>query len=158
MRQRDANQKTKMKEYADQRRHATPSDINPGDIVLVKQPKHNKTTTPYDSSPYVVTERKGTLVTAKRNEKEITRNSSQTVNTPIMPPMLSDHPPNITEPTPTTTAVGNRHAPQTPPRPRAVPRAATSSSPRNVPNPTPARARPCRARTEPAWMRDHVKK
>ena len=179
MRQRDANQKSKMKEYADQRRRATPSDINPGDIVLVKQPKHNKTTTPYDSSPYVVTGRKGTLVTAKRNEKEITRNSShfkriddshmtgvelddesddETVNVPIMPPMPSDHPPNITEPTPATTAVGNRHVPQTPPRPRAVPRAATSSSPRNVPNPTPARARPCRARTEPAWMRDFVRK
>ena len=76
MRQRDANQKTKLMEYEDQRRHATPSNINPGDIVLVKQPKHNKTTTPYDSSPYVVTERKGTLVTAKRNEKEITSNSS----------------------------------------------------------------------------------
>ena len=27
------------------------SDISPGDIVLVKQPKHNKTTTPYDISP-----------------------------------------------------------------------------------------------------------
>ena len=76
MRQRDANQKSKMKEYADQRRRATPSDINPGDIVLVKQPKYNKTTTPYDSSLYVVTGRKGTLVKAKCNIKEITRNSS----------------------------------------------------------------------------------
>ena len=38
-----------MKEYADQRRHATPRDINPGDIVLVKQPKYNKTTTTYGS-------------------------------------------------------------------------------------------------------------
>ena len=128
MRQRTAKQKTKMKEHADQQREATPSDINPGDIVLVKQLKHNKITTPYDSSPYVVTERKGTLLTAKRNEKEITRNSShfksiddshmigvelddesddETVNKPIMPPMPSDHPPNGTEPTPTTTAVGN---------------------------------------------------
>ena len=68
------------------------------------------------------------------------------MNTLIMPPMPSDHP-NITEPTPTTNAVGNRHAPQTPPRPKAVPRAATSSSPRNVPNPTQARARLCRAHT-----------
>ena len=117
-------------------------------------------TLPYDCSPYVVTERKGTLVTAKRNKKEITRNSShfkgiddshmigvelddesddETVNTPIMPPMPSDHLPNIIEP-------------------RAVPRAAASSSPRNVPNPTPAQPRPCRERTEPAWMRDYVKK
>ena len=74
---------------------------------------------------YVVTERKGTVVTAKCNEKEITRISSHfkhiddshmtgveldnesdeaAVNTSIMP---SDHPPNITEPTPTTTAVEN---------------------------------------------------
>ena len=44
--------------------------------MLVRQPKHNKTTTPYDSNPYVVTERKGTMVTAKRKEKEITRNTS----------------------------------------------------------------------------------
>ena len=62
MRQRDSNQKTKIKECADQQRNATLRDINPGDIVLVK--KHSKTTTPYDSSPYVVTKRKGTLVTA----------------------------------------------------------------------------------------------
>ena len=33
MRQRDANQKTKMKEYADQWRRAALSDINPGDIA-----------------------------------------------------------------------------------------------------------------------------
>ena len=100
----------------------------------MKQPKHKKTTTPYDSSPYVVTGHKGTLVTAKRNEKEnlIIRNSShfkliddsrmtgvelddesdnEIVNEPMMPPMRSDHPPNITEPTPTTTAVGNRQTP-----------------------------------------------
>ena len=42
MRQRDANQKDQMMEYEDQRRHATPSNINPGDIVLVKQPNTTK--------------------------------------------------------------------------------------------------------------------
>ena len=55
MRERDAQQETKMKEYADQRRCTAQSDINPGDVVLVKQPKPIKTTTPYDSNPYVVT-------------------------------------------------------------------------------------------------------
>ena len=37
MRQIDVNQTTRMKEYADQRRQATLRDINPDDIVLVKQ-------------------------------------------------------------------------------------------------------------------------
>ena len=40
--QNDKISKQKMKDYADTKRHTKPSDLIPGDHVLVKQPKTNK--------------------------------------------------------------------------------------------------------------------
>ena len=40
--QRDAMQKQKMKIYADLKAHAQEREIKPGEVVLVRQPKHNK--------------------------------------------------------------------------------------------------------------------
>ena len=181
MRARDASQKEKMKEYADQRRRATPCDINPGDAVLVRQPKQNKLTTPYDSVPYTVTERKGTMVTARRNDKEITRNSShfkrideshmtragsgyedesddEITYKPVAPPMPPDRPQTGTVP-PTTpprnTAVGNPPTPQTPLRRQSVPRAIPCSPP-TVPSSSPRavpRSLPTVPSSSPARMR-----
>ena len=39
-----------------------------GDIVLVRQPKLNKLSTPYDPTPLIVKERKGTMITAERGD------------------------------------------------------------------------------------------
>ena len=40
--QRDAMQKQKMKIYADLKAHAQEREIKPGEVVLVRQPKHKK--------------------------------------------------------------------------------------------------------------------
>lgn len=54
-----------------------PSNLPEGDNVLAKtNPPHKKFTTPYDPNPNIVRGCKETMVTAKRRDREITRNSS----------------------------------------------------------------------------------
>ena len=74
--ERDAEQKEKIKAYADKKLRVRPSDIKPGDTVLVRQQKKNKLSTPYRPEPLVVEEKKGSMVTASDGLKSITRNSS----------------------------------------------------------------------------------
>ena len=64
-----------MTSYADSKRHTRQSDLQPGDYVLLKQKRMNKLSTPYSHHAYVVVQKKGTLITAQRGEKHITRNS-----------------------------------------------------------------------------------
>ena len=64
MAERDAEQKSK------------PSDIKPGDTVLVRQPKKIILSTPFSPEPLVVKEKKGSMVTASDGLKSLTRNSS----------------------------------------------------------------------------------
>jgi hypothetical protein len=73
---RDERLKQYMKELADDRKHARKSDITIGDNVLVKQDKTHKLSTPFDHIPYKVSQRKGSMITAERSDKQITRNSS----------------------------------------------------------------------------------
>ena len=40
--------KRKMKEYEDEKNHASESDVKEGDIVTVKQKQRNKAMSPYD--------------------------------------------------------------------------------------------------------------
>ncbi|XP_045170892.2 uncharacterized protein K02A2.6-like [Mercenaria mercenaria] len=75
-RENDRKSKQKMKDYADTRRNTRKTEIKIGDSVLVKQDKHNKFSTPYDPIPYEVIKTKGSMVTAEREDKQITRNSS----------------------------------------------------------------------------------
>ena len=65
-----------MKERADRRARCQMALVRIGDTVLVRQKKKDKFTTKFDPAPYKVTEVKGTMVTAVRNEKSITRNVS----------------------------------------------------------------------------------
>jgi len=74
--QRDAMQKQKMKIYADLKAHALETEIKPGEVVLLRQPKHNKLSTPYNPKPFVVEEKKGTMVTASNGSQTVTRNYS----------------------------------------------------------------------------------
>ena len=53
-----------------------PNDICIGDSVLVKQKKENKLTTPYSPQPMIVTDIKGSMITAKKGGKRMTRNHS----------------------------------------------------------------------------------
>ena len=70
----DTTAKAKMKAHADQR--AKTSNIRVGDFVLVSQRKQNKLSTRYNPYPFQVTRIKGTMVTARRKDKYITRNVS----------------------------------------------------------------------------------
>ena len=70
----DLKAKQKMKIYADKK--SKPCMIKEGDAVLIKQPKANKLTTPFNPKPYKVVSRKGSMITAKQGEHSITRNSS----------------------------------------------------------------------------------
>ena len=84
----DRNAKQKMKDYADNRRHAKPSKLRTGDTVLVQQDKQNKFTTPFDPKPYEIIEKKGSMVTAEREDKHITRDTSNfksVLNPPDLP-------------------------------------------------------------------------
>jgi len=73
---RDAVAKEKMKTYADKRRNTTYHNLKLGDVVLVKIQKTNKFSSYYDPVPYKITNINGTMITATRPDKSITRNSS----------------------------------------------------------------------------------
>lgn len=128
----DCVSKSKMKAYADKKRHTKPSLLTEGDHVLVKQRKLNKLTPPYHPKPYTVIHKNGSMITAERNGHSITRNSvyfrpvqaeplpedeESSSNTPKsqpdgVPPVVSDtliNPP-VSSPVPT------------PPSPKCVPR------------------------------------
>ena len=78
LRQKDKESKNKMKKYADKNRNVKSSNFQINDTVLVKQPKTNKLTPPFDTDPYVIIAIKGNMITARSttNERCITRNSS----------------------------------------------------------------------------------
>ena len=77
MERRDAEQKLKTKLHANNKSRARQSLLSPGMVVLMKQPKQSKLSTPFDPNPFVVREKKGTIVTASNDFKTATRNSSQ---------------------------------------------------------------------------------
>ena len=72
----DSTIKLKIKDYADEKRHTKPSTLTPGDHVLVKQPKTNKLSTPFNPNPLIVTQTKGSMITATNGSRRVVRNSS----------------------------------------------------------------------------------
>ncbi len=78
VRARDETQKQKMKEYADERRQARQENITVGDVVLLQRKKDNKTDSPRDPQPLIVSDSNHGMITAKYpNGKEVTRNKSK---------------------------------------------------------------------------------
>jgi hypothetical protein len=76
-RRNDNRAKTNMKRYADARKHATPCDLKVGDTVLVKNEKRRNKLAPfYSVEPHIVTSKNGSMITARANDKQITRNTS----------------------------------------------------------------------------------
>ena len=57
---------SQIKAYADKRNRASPSDIKPGDQVLLQQAKQNKLSMRYNPKPYTVLERKGPSLILQR--------------------------------------------------------------------------------------------
>jgi transposase InsO family protein len=77
MRDRDKIAKFRGKEYADNFRHAQESALKPGDVVLMRQEKTSKLTTPFHPTPCKVVNKSGSSVTVETpTGKQFTRNST----------------------------------------------------------------------------------
>ncbi|KAG1704002.1 hypothetical protein GQR58_004074 [Nymphon striatum] len=76
MRKKDADAKQKMKNYADNKVYVKPNQFKEGDAVLLKDVSLRKSKTPYEPIPYTVTATKGSMITAKCGDRNVTRNSS----------------------------------------------------------------------------------
>ena len=111
MRERDAKQKLKMKMRTDTLLHAKPSNLQPGDTVLMRQPKKSKHTLPFNPKPFQGTSRRGNMVEATSGDKVTRRNISyfKKVQAPPPDPTTSDEEDNdentedvpvVTEPLP----------------------------------------------------------
>ena len=76
MENRDARDKSKMKKNADERRHASDSQLCVGDTVLVRQTRNNKLSAAFGPRPLKFSTKNGNMVTARRGNYSITRNVS----------------------------------------------------------------------------------
>ncbi len=76
IRKNDDHAKLKMKYYADLKSNVKPNHLEEGDTVLLKNDYKSKRFPPYDPRPYKVVEKKGSMVTARRDSRSVTRNSS----------------------------------------------------------------------------------
>ena len=112
-----------MKMYSDQRTHAPKTSVEIGDVVLVRQPKINKISTPYNPHPLVVADKKGSMITAKREgEPSITRNSSMFHHLPQTSPTKS----------PELTSLDQSRTPANPQQSRVVNSPSTSQRPKRT--------------------------
>ena len=65
-----------MKQYADQRNRTVTTNIKIGDTVLLrKDNKYEKSSTPFHTTPYEVINKKGNMVTCQAGGWKLTRNS-----------------------------------------------------------------------------------
>ena len=74
--QRDNEYKQKCKKYADRRRHTKPANIRVGSKVLVRQEKMDGLTPRYNPEPFEVIGVKGSMVTVRKGNRILCRNSS----------------------------------------------------------------------------------
>ena len=73
----DQKAKSRMKQYFDKRYASKTRKFNIGDTVLLRQQRNNKTDTTFKPVPFVVTDVKGTTITAESpTGNSITRNCS----------------------------------------------------------------------------------
>ncbi|XP_052806647.1 uncharacterized protein K02A2.6-like [Mya arenaria] len=91
VRKRDTKSKQKNKKYADEKRKAKPCTLQPGDPVLVKQPKQNKLTTPFSHKWGYVVRRKGSMVTVRYDGREMTRDAAHFKLVPVPPTHSQQH-------------------------------------------------------------------
>ena len=78
-----------MKAHADNKAYVKPCNVSPGEAVLVKRPYSvSKGGTAYDPIPLTVVSKKGNMITAERENRTVTRNSSffKNVNQPAVSP------------------------------------------------------------------------
>ena len=85
--QRDLEKKMQMKAHADRKKNVKTSDIQVGDLVLVKQDLSSKALPPYEGEPLEVQHRKGTQAVAKRRDgSTITRSTAHFKKVPYQTP------------------------------------------------------------------------
>ena len=72
----DKRQQQKNKQYYDARYNVRKSTLQEGDLVLCRQKQTHKSMPPYDPDPFRIIDKKGTVITAKRLDKIVKRNSS----------------------------------------------------------------------------------
>lgn len=70
--------KDRMNEYVSCQRRTRDRSLRVGDLVLVKQQRISKSTSPYEPTPYIIISQKGTLISARstKDSRVITRNIS----------------------------------------------------------------------------------
>ena len=77
VRDRDGEHKSKSKSYADSRRGARPSEVLPGDQVLVQQEKIDKLSTRFNPTPYTVVSKHGnSLIVQSQQGAQYSRNTA----------------------------------------------------------------------------------
>ena len=77
VRDRDNEQKSKSKAYADMQRNARYSEVLPGDQVLEQQERKNKLTTRFEQGPYTVVNKHGnSLIVQSPGGAQYSRNTS----------------------------------------------------------------------------------
>ena len=74
----DLTKKELATDYVTLSRHAKPCTLSVGDRVLVKQPRKNKLSSPFNPYPYRITAQKGSMFTAKTSETDHEINRNQT--------------------------------------------------------------------------------
>ena len=66
MRESDTAAKQRMKQYGDSHSHARERQLAIGDTVLVRQARRNKLSSYYEPQPYIISDIRGTMITAQR--------------------------------------------------------------------------------------------
>ena len=105
-RERDNQGKEKMKGNAENKR-SIKKNFKIGDKVLIKQQQKDKFTKPFNPTPMVVTNVKKSMVTAKNDEKCITRNASHFKKI-ASPENITQQPGNVERMQPNTQAANSR--------------------------------------------------
>ena len=75
IKQNDKEAKLKMKRYADASHRSKPSSLQLDERVLLRNKRENKLTPAFDPQPYTVVGRNGSMISAKRGERVVTRNT-----------------------------------------------------------------------------------
>lgn len=90
---RDAHQKERMKVNAEAKLKLRSDDLQLGDTVLLRREGIiSKELTPYDPDPFIITGKRGSMVTVTRRERKVTRDSSRFKR--VIRPMAEEYEPD----------------------------------------------------------------
>ena len=108
----DDNAKAKMKSYTDARMKAKPSELKPGDYVLLRRPEGKlKATSVYDPEPFFIESMRGSRATIVRRSQRLHRNLAvlKWTQPPVQQPVKPVNRPEPTKSKPASRAVFQPH-------------------------------------------------